>query len=220
MSRDTSAPSKPLPQTLTIKAPPRAAAKPVKTGRRGLPCYAENPFMGAFQVEVKKQNLTVSRGAAVLNPGSDEIEASTTIQQHKWVDKAQFVKIFLGEMKVFFELSPAAYKMLMVIMGEMQRAPMQDKIFIPYDGIADAMEAAEVTFSRPTYDRGITELIQKQFIAAGVFSGWYFLNPAMIFNGDRAAFVRTYQVRPEKNKQKALEAAGQNRLPLDEEDFD
>lgn len=210
-------PTKPLPSTMTMRPSPRAAAKPVKTGRRGLPCYDTNPFMDAFSVDVKKQNLTVSRGAAVLNPDSNEIEASTTIQQHKWVDKTQFVKIFIGELTAFFDLKPAAYKMLMVCFTELKRIPGQDKIFIPFAGIQTALDDVGITLSRPTYDRGITELIEKKFLAAGVFAGWYYINPALIFNGDRAAFVRTYQIKPEKNKQKALEAAGQNRLDFAEE---
>ena len=104
----------------------------------------------------------------------------------------------------------------MVIFAEMSKTPMQDRIFIPYDGLADSMQAVGIAFSRPTYDRGVKELIEKQFLAEGVHSGWFFINPALIFNGDRAAFVRTYQVKPPKpTKTEALEAQGQQRLPMD-----
>ncbi|MBL1506096.1 hypothetical protein ELC70_28465, partial [Klebsiella pneumoniae] len=37
--------------------------------------------------------------------------------------------------------------------------------------------------------RGIKELIEKRIIAKTNEKNWYFINPAIVFNGDRARFV-------------------------------
>jgi hypothetical protein len=50
-------------------------------------------------------------------------------------------------------------------------------------------------FTRRTYDRGIRELLEKEFLYRTVFDGLYFVNIRYMFNGDRLAFVKTYRVK-------------------------
>lgn len=43
--------------------------------------------------------------------------------------------------------------------------------------------------SESVFYRGIKELIEKRIIAKTNEKNWYFINPAIVFNGDRARFV-------------------------------
>ncbi|MBL1736086.1 hypothetical protein ELE00_34720, partial [Klebsiella pneumoniae] len=43
--------------------------------------------------------------------------------------------------------------------------------------------------SESIFYRGIKELIEKRIIAKTNEKNWYFINPAIVFNGDRARFV-------------------------------
>ncbi|EFF2323240.1 hypothetical protein B9S84_005059, partial [Escherichia coli] len=56
-----------------------------------------------------------------------------------------------------------------------------------------AMSLAEkidhFVLSESIFYRGIKELIEKRIIAKTNEKNWYFINPAIVFNGDRARFV-------------------------------
>ncbi|UNE80230.1 hypothetical protein IMY97_22775 [Pectobacterium versatile] len=43
--------------------------------------------------------------------------------------------------------------------------------------------------SESIFYRGVKELIEKRIIAKTNEKNWYFINPAIVFNGDRARFV-------------------------------
>jgi hypothetical protein len=47
--------------------------------------------------------------------------------------------------------------------------------------------------SEATYTRGMKELTEKGFIAATQVQGWFWINPAYLWNGDRLAFVREFR---------------------------
>ena len=53
------------------------------------------------------------------------------------------------------------------------------------------IEQIEESISETTYMRGINELIKKDFIAESPRgSGWFYINPDIIFNGDRVRFIQ------------------------------
>ena len=49
--------------------------------------------------------------------------------------------------------------------------------------------------SRATFFRGMTELIERGFIAESQSQGMYFLNIDYLFNGNRLAFIKEYRVK-------------------------
>ena len=59
-------------------------------------------------------------------------------------------------------------------------------------------QTKEFGMSKQTFYRGVEELIEKGFIARHRSAGWYFTNPAMFFNGNRARFVKEYRTKTVK----------------------
>ncbi|HDS4830685.1 TPA: hypothetical protein QHW90_004614, partial [Citrobacter koseri] len=51
--------------------------------------------------------------------------------------------------------------------------------------------------SESIFYRGIKELIEKRIIAKTNEKNWYFINPAIVFNGDRARFVSEIRKKKE-----------------------
>ncbi|HBM9092039.1 TPA: hypothetical protein L0162_004475, partial [Klebsiella oxytoca] len=64
-----------------------------------------------------------------------------------------------------------------------------------------AMSLAEkidhFVLSESIFYRGIKELIEKRIIAKTNEKNWYFINPAIVFNGDRARFVSEIRKKKE-----------------------
>jgi len=54
-----------------------------------------------------------------------------------------------------------------------------------------------------TYQRGVRELLEKEFLFRSPSDGVFFVNIRFMFNGDRLAFVRSYHLR-DANRQTAL----------------
>jgi hypothetical protein len=47
--------------------------------------------------------------------------------------------------------------------------------------------------TRRTYERGMKELLEKEFLFRSVSSDMYFVNIRYIFNGDRLVLAQSYQ---------------------------
>ena len=54
---------------------------------------------------------------------------------------------------------------------------------------------AQLELSERTYQRGVRELLEKEFLFRSPSEGVFFVNIRYMFNGDRLAFVKTYHLR-------------------------
>ena len=70
-----------------------------------------------------------------------------------------------------------------------KETPNKDTVYLSFTGL----DRNEKTISRSTFTRGISELVEKQFIASMPAVGWYWVNPDFVWNGDRLAFVQEYR---------------------------
>jgi DNA-binding IclR family transcriptional regulator len=70
------------------------------------------------------------------------------------------------------------------------------------------MDALEEPWRIPksTFFKGMAELLEKGFLAKSANPNMFFLNPAMMWNGDRFRFVQEYQ------RASSVAARGQLRL--------
>lgn len=191
--------------------------------RRGLAVYIQNPFMKNEEVKAKARRVTNKRGDMMLiSAETGEIQSPVAgFWEAKEVDSTQFVKLYVNGVKALSELTNAGTKVFELLYMEMQRNIGKDQVFLSYGKI----EGNQI--SRAVFWRGIAELIEKKFIAAGRDANWYWINPDFVWNGDRLAFVKEYRrvefsdlTQRLTNKQKArpltemeqLEVAGQGRL--------
>lgn len=70
--------------------------------------------------------------------------------------------------------------------------------------------------SESIFYRGIKELIEKRIIAKTNEKNWYFINPAIVFNGDRARFVseiiKKKEAMEEQPESIAVSCSGNSKL--------
>ena len=172
-----------------------------KTKLTKAPKHDKNPFLEAIVVKTKSKRLTVARGGMIVDHQTGAIEGVTEIAQLVEVDEGQFIKLFTKDLAVWFDLTKTGMRVFGALLATVQeQAIMRDSVFFDYNH--PTVEAFKITKS--TFYRGLEELMEKKFIARGRTTGWYFTNPEIFFNGNRARFVKEYRVKQ------------QHELPLEE----
>lgn len=158
--------------------------------RRGVTVYHSNPFHDVTEVRTRKRNLTVAKGSIIINAETGIEEGETNIGQIRHVDNEQFVKIFSSSIAMFFDLGAPASKVFNILLYMVQNAPMTDKVYLNPRSAQEVVEkiAAGSKISPAVFHRGVKELADKKVIAHHVDQGWVYINPSVIFNGDRARF--------------------------------
>lgn len=192
--------------------------KPVTKSRRGAIRHASNPFAVDAIKNTRQGTKRLSNKAGdkfMIVSEHGEVIANSGFHEVVEVDKTQFVKLYLNGVKAFKGLRNAGSKVFELMYRAVQGSPGADEIWLHFMEIQQ-----EITpISRATFDRGMTELLEKGFIAESTVPGKYFLNVDYMFNGNRLAFVKEYRLTDRIAKSKSdtdvrddLEAKGQQRL--------
>lgn len=163
--------------------------------------YDENPFIEGLEMPLTRRRVALkgADGPKVLTSvRTGENEGVTELSRIYEVDGDKFIKVFQKHLTVFFDISKNAQKLLEFAMAEAQRNKNKDVLFL-HRGDADRYHkmARGVGFSSASYYRAKDELIEKQIIAPTKRVGWFFINLAVFWNGDRATFITEYRKKPE-----------------------
>jgi hypothetical protein len=161
--------------------------------------YKQNPFTKELTVNAKNQKVRVSNSAKLndetwINNTTGEL-ATTQLYTYREVDETQFVKLFTQNIALTFNLTSAGLKALNVLIYAVQyKAMNKDIVILTEITLAEFLEAEankgnKFILSRPTFTRGISELIKSNILARCERAGDYFINPNFVFNGDRLLFV-------------------------------
>jgi NACalpha-BTF3-like transcription factor len=151
-----------------------------------------NPFCfeTELKIETRKRNLTVSRGTELIERKDTSKTYFANIVHTQEVDKEEFIKLYTSQIKAYFDLTKTAYKVFFIFLRIYQDAIGKDHFYL---SCKKAMSLAEkidhFVLSESIFYRGVKELIEKRIIAKTNEKNWYFINPAIVFNGDRARFV-------------------------------
>ena len=151
-----------------------------------------NPFCfeTELKIETRKKNLTVSRGTELFEKKNTGKSYFANIVHTQEVDKEEFIKLYTSQIEAYFDLTKTAYKVFFIFLRIYQDAIGKDHFYL---SCKKAMSLAEkidhFVLSESIFYRGIKELIEKRIIAKTNEKNWYFINPAIVFNGDRARFV-------------------------------
>ena len=163
-----------------------------KTGVRSALKYSVNPFIDQLVVKTRGRKVTVARGSALVDLSTGEVEGMTEIAQIVNVDEGQFVKLFTKDLAIWFDLGRTAMRVFGALLTAVQKEAIgRDLIWFEFGG----EHTKDFGMSKQTFYRGLEELIEKGFIARHRSAGWYFINPALFFNGNRARFVKEYRVK-------------------------
>jgi hypothetical protein len=156
--------------------------------------HKTNPFVvdnqGQMILDIKEKNTKVFRGKGnelIVDGHTGEVTGATAFYKTEKVDSTQFAKLFVNEIRTLLDLSQTAYKMLLYIMTILK--PNKDEIYL---FVPDVMEYCQWK-SKPAIYRAIKELIQNNIIAPSWKPNIYYINPSILFNGDKLLLVKQYQ---------------------------
>lgn len=170
-----------------------------------LPAYKSNPFLESLRIPLApKSNMFVKRDEAIINLSSGTIQEDVLLTgKRKYVDGEHFVKIFVKEMEIIFDLTRPAQKIFTYMLSKVE---YDDKLHFD---IRDCKTSLRYKSESQVFI-GIKELMLNGFIAKTSWTNVYWINPKLFYKGDRLVIVREYR----KTKGKIID----NQLSLFEED--
>lgn len=164
------------------------------------PKHKVNPFLDQDEVirvnsGKKKAIIGQSKSHAIANLDTGEISGSMVMMEERTVDKEQFVKLFTSEIRALFDLSKSGIKVFGYIVENLK--PGDDKIYIY---LPHLMEYCNYKAKNRAYV-GLGELVKSNILAASEMPNFWYVNPKIVFNGDRIAFIKAYRIKEKKYKQ-------------------
>jgi hypothetical protein len=168
---------------------------------KDLPSHTENPFL-----EKAVQDVKIIRRQQLIRPkNKDEIQMITSSQgevtgytafmRFVEVDEDKFAKLYLSQLHSFWDLNKQAMRVFSYILTVIK--PSQDTFFF----IMEDCKAYTKYSSDRSVNEGLASLIEANIIARSNHYIKYYINPLVMFNGDRVAFTKMY-VRRKKEAQK------------------
>jgi hypothetical protein len=172
--------------------------------KRGVPIYERNPSIpvkGAAP-RIRKRQLGDEQRGLVINDHTGEILGRGTAVAYEWeeVDAERFVKLFMAGLKQATGLSKAGLSIFEVVYSQLRERPNNDKVEMSFY-LARKHSAGLV---ERTYQRGLRELLDREFLYRSPSEGLFFVNIQYMFNGDRLAFVKAYHLKGAKPKAEQL----------------
>lgn len=184
--------------------------------------FKENPF-----VEKAIQDIRIVKKTQVIRPKNrdeiqmitstdGEITGYTAFTRFIEVDEERFAKVYLSQFASFWELSRAAIRVFSYILSVLK--PKQDSFIFKMD---DCLGHTKYKHKKDVLS-GLGNLIECNIIARSNYDWEYFINPLVVFNGDRVAFTKMY-VKKKKDKEKSdtnqLDLFQQEALQLSEQNY-
>jgi len=171
--------------------------------------YEENPFiidvMSEIKVKRKNQVMTpVNKNTEVMLVNSDgEVEGHTAFMRHHEVDADKFTKLYINQLACLWDLNKTSIRVFTYILNVLK--PSQD--FVYFDA-NECIKFCGYSNLSSVYD-GLLCLLSSGIIARSTKSYLFFINPTIVFNGDRITFINTYT-----KKKKAAVVDNPNQLSL------
>lgn len=192
--------------------------KMAEKGQKGVIRFKENPFIEDLEIKVGDKMVHISpmgKNTDVMLMNKETGETKTTqLVSYKKVEKDKFVKLFSQNIAMIFDLGLAGIKAFNVLIRETQKPYVINRDIVllgTYEHKEFLDEYPVKNFAYRTFLRGINELVHCKIIAPSVRQGYYFINPAFIFNGERLEFTNVIEMdkgkdpRPKANHNKIID---------------
>ncbi len=165
----------------------------VITHKKGVPVYETNPSVPDPDSIRKRKPVRFGNDQRgfVVDSGSGEVLSVGGVGFYEFeeVDNARFVKLFLDGVRQAAGLSKAGLAMFELVYRQMQGNPGNDQVSISYYTATKEING----LTERTYQRGMRELLDREFLFRSPYDGVFFVNIRYMFNGDRLAFVKGYK---------------------------
>ena len=168
-------------------------------GLRGMKRHGKNPFLDDFVIETRGKLVKLRPSGHYIDEKTGEITSHADVYTRHFVDKEQHIKIFTKGIAARLDLSRTAVKAFSLVLKATQRQAIGgDMIFLHF---MDAVEDPDQPMSKPSFYKGLAELIDRQFLAPATAQNAYYINPSLFFNGDRFRFIDEYvSIKPKPDK--------------------
>lgn len=181
-----------------------------------LPVFRANPFLDGVGYNQKRRTEVVYDGhqAIIHNQTGEVLEDHLSVARVRMVDSDQFVKLYLANLHIFFDLKKPAQRVAEFVLHQVgHRAISRGEVLLLFWEYEEYF-ASRGGGTRPTWQRGLQELAAKNLIAKSPAANVWWINPAVMFNGDRARFITEIRKKNPGGRPSAekLEEAGQGRL--------
>lgn len=133
-----------------------------------------------------KKKIVGSSEMGVVNVVTGEVEGGNFLWTEKTIDEEQFAKIYLKEMHNLYGLKRTGLLALGFVFHKLEKD--KDAVYIYYPEMQNYCNYKSI---RTCYT-GMKELVAHKFIAPSFMAGWWFINPKIIFNGNRLTLMTTY----------------------------
>lgn len=168
--------------------------------------YEYNPFIKGLVIKKKDKTIAIAE-KALINLNTGDPEKVAFIYLKKELDKEEFMKFFLSELNTIFDLSSYALKVLIYISNAIKIN--EDKI---YFSVKECTEQTKLSKVAVYY--GLYELLENKLIARSTDPRIFFINPKIMFKGDRLVIIRDYFRKMEEGLKNILKIPSPE-LPLD-----
>ena len=153
--------------------------------------FLENPFIekAVKDIRVVKKTQTIrpkGRGEIQMIVSGDEVTGHSAFMRIVEVDEDKFAKLYLSQLCAFWDLSKPALRVFSYILTILQ--PKKDSFIFMMDDCISYTGYSQ----RNHIITGLSNLIEAGIIARTKYNFKYFINPLVIFNGDRVTFAKTY----------------------------
>lgn len=177
---------------------------------RQAPKFDENPFIESSIKEIESNCVIKQRFGtrldqkgivATVDPNSGEIFQTSFLRRVE-IDEDQFTKLYIKNLGALNDLSNAGIRVLNYIMSIVK--PNAVDVIIRRE---KCMEFCKYKTLKPIY-KGLAELVNAQIIARSWSEDIFFINPLVLFNGNRIVFATEWIKKKNPNiKSKTLNKA-------------
>lgn len=122
-----------------------------------------------------------------------EVNGYSAFMRFIEVDEEQFAKVYLSQFTAFWDLGKPAIRVFGYILNVLK--PNQDTFMFQMDKCLSYTKYKQ----KSAVFTGLSDLIGCGIIARSKYEYLYFINPLVVFNGNRVTFARTY-VKKKKEK--------------------
>lgn len=172
---------------------------------KGFDSYEENPFVekAINDIKIVKRTQVVrskSREEIQMITSSDgEVMGHSAFMRFIEVDEERFAKVYLSQFTAFWDLSKPAIRVFSYILTVLK--PKQDSF--TFD-MSECLLHTKYSTEKSVFE-GLSALIECGIVARSNRHYKYFINPLVVFNGDRVTFAKTY-IKKQKEKADKLES--------------
>lgn len=163
-----------------------------RTKIRDFAKYDKNPFTEKWAMQMlvdrrKKETKFIHTHGTVINKDAEVMKEGDLIMgRQRVVDNERFVKIYVGSLMLFNDLSSKAALLFTYMLKVLQKN--DTRIYLVPEEMIALMGCSEAT-----YYRAVVELLDSDMLARSDSSSIiYYINPAFIFNGDRMTIVQSF----------------------------